>query len=234
VEVPLLVDDFLRRASTVYADKTAVVDGDLRLTYRELQARVDQLSRALLAAGIEPGDRVCILSPNSHFFLESFYATAQVGIILVPLNYRLVAADHEYILNHAGVRAVLVDWEYTKVVDEIRPQLTQVEHWIVAKNGLPHEGETPEGIKQNQRVQVRAIFDQRSDVVKVQRGPFLEAGAGRLAYSIEDGIAVLRPIEVGAISVSEVEIAAGLEVGDQIIISDTERFKGAEKVLIRD
>ncbi len=145
MEVPLLVDDFLRRAATVYADKTAVVDGDLRFTYRELQARVNQLSRALLEAGIEPGDRVCILSPNSHFFLESFYATAQVGIILVPLNYRLVAADHEYILNHAGVRAVLVDWEYTKVIDEIRGQLPMVEHWIVAKDGLPHEGETPDG-----------------------------------------------------------------------------------------
>jgi fatty-acyl-CoA synthase len=145
LEVPLLVDDFLRRASSVYADKTAVVDGDVRLTYRELQARVNQLSRALLEAGIEPGDRVCILSPNSHFFLESFYATAQVGIILVPLNYRLVAADHEYILNHSGVRAVLVDWEYTKVIDEIRPRLPQVELWVVARDGLPHEGTPPEG-----------------------------------------------------------------------------------------
>jgi len=141
VEVPLLVDDFLRRASTVYAHKTAVVDADLRLTYGELQARVNQLSRALLSLGLEPGDRVCMLSPNSHFFLESFYATAQVGLILVPLNYRLVAADHEYILNHAGVSAVLVDWEYAPVIDEIRPQLTQVEHWIVAKD----DGETPAG-----------------------------------------------------------------------------------------
>jgi fatty-acyl-CoA synthase len=141
VEVPLLVDDFLRRAASVYADKVAVVDGDLRLSYRELKARVDQLSHALRDMDLEPGDRVCILSPNSHFFLESFYATAQTGIILVPLNYRLVAADHEYILNHAGVRAVLVDWEYTAVIDEIRPNLRDVEHWIVAKD----EGPTPDG-----------------------------------------------------------------------------------------
>ena len=48
----------------------------------------------------------------------------QIGAILVPLNYRLVAADHEYIINHAGVKAVLVDHEYTEVVDEIRPNLT--------------------------------------------------------------------------------------------------------------
>ena len=49
-----------------------------------------------------------------------------LGAVLVPLNYRLAASDHEYILNHAGVRAVLVDWEYTAVVDAIRPKLTAV------------------------------------------------------------------------------------------------------------
>jgi fatty-acyl-CoA synthase len=81
------------------------------------------------------------LSPNSHFFLEGFYGTSQIGAILVPLNFRLVAADHEYILNHAGVKAVLVDWEYTKIVDGIRPNLKTVQHWIVAKE----EGETPDG-----------------------------------------------------------------------------------------
>ena len=103
MEVPLLVTDFLDRAVRLYPEKTAIVDGDLRLSYRDFDERVDRLSNALLGLGLEKGDRVCILSPNSHFFLESFYATAQTGLILVPLNYRLVAADHEYILNHAGV-----------------------------------------------------------------------------------------------------------------------------------
>ena len=79
---------------------------------------MNQLGHALLALGIAKGDRVCILSPNSHFFLESYYGVTQIGAILVPLNYRLVASDHEYIINHAGVKAVLVDYEYTNVVDE--------------------------------------------------------------------------------------------------------------------
>ncbi len=135
MEVPLLVCDFLDRAVRLYPDKVAVVDGDLRITYRELNERVDRLSNALRDLGLEPGDRVCMLSPNSHFYLESFYATAQVGLILVPLNYRLVAADHRYILNHAGVSAVLVDWEYTDVVDQIRDELPDVKHWIVAQDG---------------------------------------------------------------------------------------------------
>ena len=146
MEVPLLVDDFLRRSVQLYPTKTAVVDGDLRFTYAEFQARVYRLSHALLRLGVTPDDRVCILSPNSHFFLESFYATSQIGAVLVPLNYRLVAADHEYILNHAGVTVVLVDHEYTDVVEGIRANLTTVEHFIVARDGSDTLlGLTPDG-----------------------------------------------------------------------------------------
>ncbi|MEP7214808.1 MAG: AMP-binding protein, partial [Anaerolineaceae bacterium] len=132
MEVPLLINDFLRRAAKLYPNKTAIVDGDLRINYREFQARVNQLAHALSRLGVKQGDRVCILSPNSHYFLESYYGVTQLGAILVPLNYRLVASDHEYIINHAGVTTVLVDYEYTKVVDEIRPNLKAVVNWIVA------------------------------------------------------------------------------------------------------
>ena len=143
METPLLVDLFLRRASQLYPDKTAVVDGARRFTYGELQARVNRFSHALLGLGVGRGDRVCILSPNSHFFLESFYATSQIGAVLVPLNYRLVAEDHEYILNHAGVKVVCADHEYAQVVEDIRPNLTTVEHFVVAQD----EGDAPSGWK---------------------------------------------------------------------------------------
>ena len=141
METPLLVDLFLRRAAQIYPNKTAVVDGARRFTYAELQARVNRFSHALLGLGVGRGDRVCILSPNSHFFLESFYATSQIGAVLVPLNYRLVAADHEYILNHAGVKVVCADHEYTQVVEDIRPNLTTVEHFVIAQDdGAPPFG----------------------------------------------------------------------------------------------
>ena len=91
----------------------------------------------------------------------------------------------------------------------------------------------PTGLKQNQRVQARLLMDTQIDVLKVPRGPFLEAGGGRQAYVIEDGIAVLRPIQVGAVSLAEVQIASGLELGEQLIISDTARFEGAKRVLLR-
>jgi len=141
MEVPLLINDFLRRAAKLYPNKTAIVDGPRRFTYRDFQQRVNQLGHALLGLGVREGDRVCILSPNSHFFLEAYYAVPQIGAILVPLNYRLAAADHEYIINHAGVRAVIADHEYTPIVDAIRPALAAVEHYIVARDG----GDAPEG-----------------------------------------------------------------------------------------
>ncbi|MGK0170251.1 MAG: fatty-acyl-CoA synthase, partial [Gammaproteobacteria bacterium] len=132
MQVPLLVDDFLRRPARLYPNKTAIIDAGLTFTYAEYQTRVNKLSNALLALGVSAGERVCILSPNSHFFLESFYATSQIGAILVPLNYRLVPQDHSYIMNHAGVTTLLVDYEYTGMVDAIRDELTNVERWIVA------------------------------------------------------------------------------------------------------
>jgi fatty-acyl-CoA synthase len=141
MEVPLLVNDFLRRAAKLYGDKIAIIDGERRFTYRRFEERANQLAHALLALGVGKEDRVCILSPNSHFFLESYYGVTQIGAIIVPLNYRLAAADHEYIINHAGVKVVLVDHEYTSMIDGIRKNLTTVEHWIVAQD----EGEAPAG-----------------------------------------------------------------------------------------
>jgi len=133
MEVPLLVGDFLRRAAKLYPDKVAIVDGGQRISYREFEQRVGQLANGLRSIGVQPGDRVCILSPNSHFFLEVYYGVPLIGAILVPLNFRLVPADHEYIINHSGVKVVVADPEYVQVVDEIRPALKTVEHFIVAQ-----------------------------------------------------------------------------------------------------
>ena len=88
---------------------------------------------------VAKGDR-CVSSPELAFFLRP-YSVTQIGAVLVPLNYRLTAADHEYIINHAGVEVVLVDHEYTSLVDQIRPQLRTVNHWIVAGDEI----EAPSG-----------------------------------------------------------------------------------------
>ena len=77
------------------------------------------------------------------------------------------------------------------------------------------------------------MFEKRPGVLKVPRGPFLEGGGGRQVYVLSDGLATLQPIEVGATSVSEVEIVAGLKEGDQILLSGTEQLNGAKTVLVR-
>ena len=95
------------------------------------------------------------------------------------------------------------------------------------------DGEVPPGLRQSQRVSVRMVLERRTDVVKTARGPFLESGGGRQAYVVDNGVAVKREIEVGAVSVSEVEITRGVKPGERIVVSDTSVFEGARTVLIR-
>ena len=142
MEVPLLVTDFLNRAVKLFPTKEAVVDGDKRFTWAEFELRVNQLGHALTKLGVGKGDRVAIISPNSHQFLESYFATAVIGAVIVPANYRLIAADFEYICNHSGASVVIVDSDYTEAMDSIRDSLETVQQFIVA----PFEGAvTPDG-----------------------------------------------------------------------------------------
>lgn len=142
MEVPLLVNDFLQRAAKLYGPKEAIVDGDKRFTYDQFASRAYQLAHALRELGVAKGDRVAILSPNSHRFLEAFYGTAAIGAVLVPMNYRLIAADFEYIVNHSGSKVFLVDAELADTVDGLRAQLASVEHYVVARTA---ETPVPEG-----------------------------------------------------------------------------------------
>jgi len=101
------------------------------------------------------------------------------------------------------------------------------------KGRVAFAGELPRGLKQNQRVSVRIVLETHPGVLMAPRGPWLEAGNGRFAYVIDDGVAVRNPIEVGATSISSVEIVSGLRSGEAIIISDTSRFEDAQRVLVR-
>jgi len=134
VIVPLDEYDFLKRALVVHADKEAVVCGDLRLTYRQFGERVNRWANAMLGLGVEKGDRVAILSQNCHRILEAFFGTPLLGSILMPLNFRLVSADFEYILNHGGAKVVIVEEGLTDLIDPIRSKLGTVKHYLIASN----------------------------------------------------------------------------------------------------
>jgi fatty-acyl-CoA synthase len=102
METALTPLELMRRARRLYGNREAVVDGDLRLTYAHFFDRCDRWSAALTRLGVKQGDRVAYIAPNTHAMLESFYAVPQLGAVLVPINYRLIADDFAYINGHSG------------------------------------------------------------------------------------------------------------------------------------
>lgn len=93
-------------------------------------------------------------------------------------------------------------------------------------------GRQPPGLRQNQRLSARIVLDTRHNVLKVERGPFLEQDGGRYAWVVNDGSAERRPIQAGVSSLGEVEIISGLKAGDRIVVSGTDQFGKAERVRI--
>jgi len=137
VETPLTPLDFARRARRLYGDREAVVDQNLRLSYEDFFKRCDRWSSALQALGIRPGDRIAYVAPNTHAQLESFYAIPQIGAVLVPLNYRLNAAELAYPIQHSGSRVVCAHSDYLETIDCIRSQIPQVEHFVALEGSRP-------------------------------------------------------------------------------------------------
>ncbi len=103
---------FLRRSALVFADKTAVIDGDQRWTYAQLFDRCTRLAGALRNAGVRPGERVAVLAPNTHVLLEAHYGVPFAGAVLVALNVRLTAADLTYIIEHCDAQTLIYDFEF--------------------------------------------------------------------------------------------------------------------------
>ena len=130
MEIALTPIEFARRAGRLYADKEAVVEGNKRFTYAEFFDRCDRWSSALQKLGVAQGDRVAYIAPNTHSHLEGYYAVPQIGAVLVPINFRLLAEDFEYILNHCGAKAVCVHPDYMEAVDSIRSKLSGVKIFV--------------------------------------------------------------------------------------------------------
>jgi HlyD family secretion protein len=99
---------------------------------------------------------------------------------------------------------------------------------------LEFTGDRPAGLRQNQRLSARILIEERPDVLKVERGPFLEAGGGNTAYFVTDGVAERRPIRTGAISLDAVELVSGARPGDRIVVSGADSFGDAQRVRIAE
>src|ERR1043166_4627879 len=159
METPLTPLEFARRARKLYPDRVAVIDGDLRWSYAQFLDRCDRWSSVLQKLGIDAGDRIAYLSPNTHAQLESFYAVPQIGAVLVPLNYRLTAGDFVYLINHSGSRMICADRDYLGTIDTIRSRLPNVEHFIAltgkGRNWLDYEATLNAGPTEFVRPEIR-------------------------------------------------------------------------------
>ena len=144
--------------------------------------------------------------------------------IAIPETY----ADQVAIGVPAAVRIDTA--EVPGVLTSVAPEVRNAQ----VEGRIAFDGGPPPGLRQNQRVSVRLVLDKRSHVLKVPRGPFLEAGGGRQVYVVADGLARRRAVTLGAVSVTEVEILSGLEEGEQIVLSDLGAANGAETILVRD
>lgn len=118
------------------------------------------------------------------------------------------------------------DWDGQ--VSAVSPEVVNGE--VAAR--VRFRGAVPEGLRQNQRLQVRVVLDQRSDVLTVARGAWADTEGGHYAYLVKDGLAVRHPVRIGASSLDKVEILEGLEPGERIVSSGTDLFNGAPSVII--
>src|SRR3954471_13777143 len=127
----------LDRTVERFPDRPALIvrHQDVRLTYAELNEQVERLARALLAAGLEKGDRLGIWAPNCMEWVLVQFASAKAGVILVNVNPAYRTSELEYALNQSGCRMLIAardfkQSDYVAMVDEVRPRVDSLERVV--------------------------------------------------------------------------------------------------------
>jgi HlyD family secretion protein len=197
-----------------------------RLVVQELQRRVGDLSMKSPVNGI-----IGTLS------VAERTSVAQNAPLLTVVDLTAFEIEFQVPESYAddlglGMEAEVISGakKYAAKVSAVSPEVRASQ----VTGRLRFSGEVPQGLRQNQRMSTRIVLDSREDVLKVQRGAFLDSGGGRVAYVVQDDVAVRRPIRTGATSVTEVEILEGLQPGDRIITSNLGEFERVETVRLAD
>jgi fatty-acyl-CoA synthase len=111
------LDELLPKALKLFPEREAVVCGNMRLDYRSFTERVWRLANGLDSTGLRKGNRVAILHENCHVFLEAYFAAAHLGLILVPLNFRLSSRELAMILNDSGAGLLIAQGKFRDKVE---------------------------------------------------------------------------------------------------------------------
>ncbi len=125
-----------------FPDTIALKDAEKGYTYPQTNARVNQLAHSLLGLGLEKGDKVAVLLENSIEIIELYLATAKTGLVIVPINFRLVSNEIEYIVNNSDAKALVVHDEFTHQVDPVKNKLKNIPADCYVVVGKPTNGYT--------------------------------------------------------------------------------------------
>jgi len=133
--------NFVGIPAGMFEEQEILVFEGTRLTYGALWGNVQRLANALTGLGVGRGDRVAVLQTNSHRYVEAYYATAAVGAVFVPLNYRAKQPELEHMVTAARARVLLVGDRYVEAVNDLRPALATVSTLVsmeTPQDGMQH------------------------------------------------------------------------------------------------
>lgn len=133
MQVAMTPSRIFQRAVKLYPEKTAVVDGRIRRTYKEVETRIFQLFHAVEDSGIPMGGRIAVLDYNSHRYMELYFGMAMTGRILSPLNIRLTPEEYTYILNDSGAECIIFHADFKPVLEKIHADLETVRQFYIAE-----------------------------------------------------------------------------------------------------
>ncbi|WP_027364087.1 long-chain-fatty-acid--CoA ligase [Desulfotruncus alcoholivorax] len=126
------IGGMLARNARRHPIKEALVYGDKRYTYAELNLEVNRLANALLVLGLSKGEKVALMMQNSDRYIIAFMAAMKVGAVVVPVNFRLATPEVEYIINHSDSVVFFFDPEYDQMVASLKGKITGVRQLISA------------------------------------------------------------------------------------------------------
>ncbi|RJP30978.1 MAG: long-chain-fatty-acid--CoA ligase [Actinobacteria bacterium] len=127
-----------RKHARLDPDKECVVCDDVRLTWKQLNERVNRLAGALTDLGVVKGTKVATLALNCHRLIEIYYATSKLGAVAVPLNFRLAPDELVYVINHSDAEVLVVDHNTLEIAQGILPRLENIRERIAF--GVEGEG----------------------------------------------------------------------------------------------
>jgi acyl-CoA synthetase (AMP-forming)/AMP-acid ligase II len=125
-----VLGQMLIRKARMNPDQEAVILGDRRCTFQELNDRVNRLANGLMSLGIQPRDKVAVLFENCMEMIESIFAIAKLGCVVVPINYRLIPREMAYQIDNSDSIALLFDRQYDGHIASVHHELTKVRHWV--------------------------------------------------------------------------------------------------------